>query len=381
MSLLKKGSSFIDSGMDRRNFLKGSISAALGVAGALSLPGNLFSEELTVNGLPATIFGKTGLKVTKISFGGILITEPPVLMKVIDEGINFIHTAPGYQNGKSMEAFGKVMKTRRKDVVLALKERPENLDKALKVLNTDYVDILVPPLHSLEDINDETIPVEFEKAKKAGKCGFMGFADHAMPIETLNRAVELGWFDAALLSFGPSDKPEFVEATKRAQDAGMGIMAMKGLTGRPKGDLNEEQIRLFTTLCSEMLEKQHAHTVLASMASFQAVDAYKEMLSTKIGFRDTRLENMYRASLQGSSCSHCGTCVGVCPEGRDIQRIVRYRMYDKEYGMKDYARSRFNNLGRKIDDNFLAAASQCEKHCPRSLPLADYMNEAGRIFS
>ena len=379
--MLKKESSFIDSGMDRRKFLKGSITAALGVAGAMNLTGNLFAEELTVNGLPATVFGKTGLKVTKISFGGILITEPPVLMKVIDEGINFIHTAPGYQNGKSMEAFGKVMKSRRKDVVLALKERPEKLDKALKILNTDYVDILVPPLHSLDDINDESIPEEFEKAKKAGKCGFMGFADHAMPIEILNRAVELGWFDAALLSFGPSDKPEFVEATKRACDAGMGIMAMKGLAGRPKGDLNEEQIRLFTTLCTEMLEKKNAHTVLASMASFQAVDAYREMLDTKIGFRDTRLENMHRAALQGSNCSHCGTCIGVCPEGRDIQRIVRYRMYDKEYGLKDYARTRFDNLGLRIDENLIAAAQKCEKHCPRELPLAEFMQEAGSILA
>ena len=164
---------------NRRDFITRTATAALGMAGAMNLPGNLFAEDLTVNGLPATVFGNTGLKVTKISFGGILITEPPVLMKVIDEGINFIHTAPGYQNGQSMEAFGKVMKSRRKDVVLALKERPERLDKALKVLNTDYVDILVPPMHSLDDINDESIPEEFEKAKKAGKCGFMGFADHS----------------------------------------------------------------------------------------------------------------------------------------------------------------------------------------------------------
>ena len=50
--------------ISRRESIRRSAAAAVGVA-ALSA-GPAAAEELTVNGLPATVFGNTGLKVTKI---------------------------------------------------------------------------------------------------------------------------------------------------------------------------------------------------------------------------------------------------------------------------------------------------------------------------
>ncbi|MBW7998053.1 MAG: hypothetical protein FVQ81_16090, partial [Candidatus Glassbacteria bacterium] len=116
-----------ENSINRREFFRKSAVAAAGVAavGAGFAPGAR-AEELRVNGLPAVVFGKTGLKVTRISFGGLIISEPPVLLRAIDSGINLIHTAPGYRNGRSIEAFGKVMKTHRSKVVLALKTRPDD---------------------------------------------------------------------------------------------------------------------------------------------------------------------------------------------------------------------------------------------------------------
>ena len=134
--------------LTRREFLKRSGAAAAVAALGGALP--LAAQEATasVNGLPASVLGRTGLKVTKVALGGVLITEPGILLHAIQEGFNFIHTSPEYQNGRSMEAFGRALKVKgvREKVVLALKERPEKLDECLRVLNTDHVDILVPPL-------------------------------------------------------------------------------------------------------------------------------------------------------------------------------------------------------------------------------------------
>jgi uncharacterized protein len=372
--------------INRRNFFKQASAAALGAAAGMSagFSSRAFAAEeaLTVNGLPAVVFGRTGLKVTKISFGGILITEPPVLHRVIEQGINMIHTAPGYQNGRSMEAFGKVMKTQRDKVVLALKERPEKLDAALKILNTDYVDILVPPLHSVKAVEDPSIPENFEKVKKAGKAGFMGFACHQHMTDVLNKARELGYFDATLMGYGKADDAEFLAAAKKAKKAGMGIMTMKGLPKRASAGLNDEELKTVTSLCTSMVGPQHAHTVLASMGSFQAVESYMDILRTKLGFHDRHLENKYWAGQQGSFCSNCGNCSGLCPSGETISRIVRYRMYHKDYGLTDYARNRYARIKPSIDmATLLADCERCESVCSRGLPLREIVTEAHALLA
>ncbi|MCE5272288.1 aldo/keto reductase [bacterium] len=369
--------------VNRRDFLRGA-GVALGAAalgGAFPAHAWAADSELKVNGLPAVVLGRTGLKVTRVSFGGILVTEPSVLARVIDQGFNFIHTAPGYTNGRSMEAFGKVLKTRRKEVILALKERPENLDACLKVLNTDYVDVLVPPTHSVDAVADPSIPENFEKAKKAGKCGFMGFADHNDMTNILNKANELGYFDVALLGYSKSDDPAFLEATGKAAKKGMGLMAMKGLPKRASEQLNAEELGQVSARCAAMVNKENAHTVLASMGSFQAVDIYRDILSTKLGCLDSGAERRYWAAQEGAYCAMCGACSGVCPSGVEVSRVVRYRMYNNDYKLTDYARAQYAALDKCVDPAACASCGACEKVCTRSLPLRSMLAEAHAALS
>ena len=368
--------------LSRRDFFKKSAAAAVGATmlGA-GFSSALAEKELTVNGLPAVVLGRTGLKVTRISFGGILITEPPVLLRAIDQGINFIHTAPGYTNGRSIEAFGKAMKTHRKKVVLALKERPENLDAALKQLNTDYVDILVPPMHDLSSINFPTVKASFEKAKKAGKCGFMGFSCHNNMAAVLDRARELGYYDVVLLGYSNAGDPQFLEAAGKAVEAGIGIMAMKGLPKRGSDGSMPEEAALATSRCTSMLAREHAHTVLASMGSFQSVDFYHGVLETKLGLFSPRLEENYWAMQDGNYCSMCGKCTGICPQGVEIRRIVRYRMYQRDYGLNDYARSRYAALAPGCGAENCDRCGLCEKVCTRGLPLTAMLGEANRLLA
>ena len=125
-----------------------------------------------------------------------------------------------------------------------------------------------------------------------------------------------------------------------------------------------------------MTGAHHAHTVLASMSSFQTVDTYVDILQTKLGFRDYDLERRYWAAQQGKYCSHCGNC-DMCPSGDQIGRIVRYRMYYKDYGMKEYARTNFARLKPDINrEALLEDCRLCEKICSRNFPLRDIVSEA-----
>ncbi|MFC2077032.1 aldo/keto reductase [candidate division KSB1 bacterium] len=369
--------------LSRRDFLR-TVSMAAAGAAVLPLAGRAIgAESLTVNGLPATVLGRTGLKVTKISFGGIMASDPPLLLKVLDEGINFIHTSPGYQNGRSIRAFGEVLKQSsvRDKVVLALKALPHELDDSLRLLKTDYADILVPPFNNTRGISDPSLKESFDAVKQAGKAGFLGWAGHNRMDETLNRARELGYFDATLISYANVDDPKFLEAARKANEAGMGIFTMKGLPRRDATGATEEERRTVESLCGSMVNQQYAHSVLATMGSFQSVDFYSGILKNKLSYYNRELEERHLAGLEGSYCSMCGACTGVCPEAATIPRVLRYRMYHIDYGLTDYARSKYSALNggaRRISPGTLERA---ESVCRRKLPLREMLAEADQLLA
>ena len=112
--------------------------------------------------------GRTGLEVSPIAIGGAAFAyahqsqgwDPmsedgrkvvyATLNAALDRGINYVDTAPAYGNGYSETLVGEVMKTRRKDCVLASKVWYEldhkgvidSVHQSLKRLQTDYIDIL-----------------------------------------------------------------------------------------------------------------------------------------------------------------------------------------------------------------------------------------------
>jgi aryl-alcohol dehydrogenase-like predicted oxidoreductase len=113
--------------------------------------------------------GRTGLKVSRIALGGYPFggmnkangwdpwspegrkTAIETINHAIDRGITYIDTAPAYGAGNSEDLIGEVMRTRRRECVLATKVRWDGLDKAavtqsvhesLKRLSTDHLDIV-----------------------------------------------------------------------------------------------------------------------------------------------------------------------------------------------------------------------------------------------
>ncbi|RJG03262.1 aldo/keto reductase [Noviherbaspirillum sedimenti] len=112
--------------------------------------------------------GRTGLEVSPIAIGGAAFAyvhrtqgwDPmtddgrkvvhATLNAALDRGINYIDTSPVYGNGYSETLIGEVMKTRRKDCVLASKVWYEldhkgvidSVHESLKRFQTDHIDIM-----------------------------------------------------------------------------------------------------------------------------------------------------------------------------------------------------------------------------------------------
>ena len=78
-----------------------------------------------------------------------------------------------YSRGRSIEEVGKGIKGKRDKVIIGLKgtwspTSDETFHQALRILGTDYVDILFWPIHRASSVNDSRKKEAFERLKKQG---------------------------------------------------------------------------------------------------------------------------------------------------------------------------------------------------------------------
>src|SRR5512136_302864 len=143
--------------MGRRRFLKRVSSALVGIAAVPVWKAGHASEKIEKTPtVEYRTLGKTGLKVTAVSMGVMNCTDPAVLRRASDLGINFFDTAHGYMGGRNEEMVGKVFRGKRDKVVIQTKihvhgsekENRHSVETSLRRLQTDHVDVLLA--HSLK---------------------------------------------------------------------------------------------------------------------------------------------------------------------------------------------------------------------------------------
>jgi len=96
--------------ISRRNFLKTATAAgAASIMGAFGNPAMASQPSVVV---PTRPFGKTGIRVPVLSFGGSLDASLNmlVLRQAVKWGVTYWDTAHGYMGGRSEKAMGKYLK-------------------------------------------------------------------------------------------------------------------------------------------------------------------------------------------------------------------------------------------------------------------------------
>lgn len=205
-----------------------------------------------------TTLGKTGLRVSRAAFGGIIdMNETPEDAKrfvayAIENGVNYFDVAPSYGNAE--ERLGPALEPYRKNVNLACKTgrrdakgAKEELLSSLKVLRTDHFDVY--QLHSMttqEDIDRAFGPdgamETFLWAKKEGLIRNIGFSAHSEEIAL--KLLDLYDYDSVLfpmnwsmgVNIGWGDR-----ISEKVKQTGAGLLAMKTLILR-KWREGEEKI-------------------------------------------------------------------------------------------------------------------------------------------
>jgi uncharacterized protein len=228
--------------LTRREFLE---TAALSAAVTSLIP----AAGSAAGTLPKRRFGRSGLQVSILAFGCgsrfLAYSDEQiavgVLSNAIDQGITYVDTAVGYGNGESERRVGLLMKTRRKDVVLATKipESARDRDSALRVveaslkrLQTDHLDVL--HIHSLTDEADlgqiqsanGVLKALYElRDQKVTRC--IGMTSHTDG-RVMARAIAESDLDCVQMAMNPARANHFEElALPQAVKKDLGIVCMK----------------------------------------------------------------------------------------------------------------------------------------------------------
>ena len=149
--------------------------------------------------------GQTGLRVSVVGYGtaplgdGFAVNDEQAALqsayRALDLGINFVDSSPYYGNRLAEERLGKVLRGRRDEVIVATKagryghtefdfsadRTRRSIEESLRLLGTDYVDIL--QLHDVDWVDLEG-PLgegyeELIRLRDAGLCRFIGMTGYA----------------------------------------------------------------------------------------------------------------------------------------------------------------------------------------------------------
>lgn len=379
-------------GLNRREFLKAGVAGtASALVGGVAIAGTV-SQHVAADpfAFPQPVYrtlGRTGLKITVVSFGAMLTPEPEVIAVALDHGVNYVDTARVYMGGKNEEIVGKALKGRRNRVYLATKTKStakadviKDAETSLKALDTDHIDVL--QLHSLSDKERIFISETKEallKLKEQGKVRFFGVTTHKNPVEVLNALVDDKdrFFDTALVSYNFKSDKNVAEAIERAARAKIGIIAMKtqagGYTTKELGMISPHQAAL-----KWALQNNNVTTAIPGMRNMAELREDIAVMGMPFSYADERILNRYSAAIDPYYCTLCGQCEGTCPQGVEISTINRSLMYAEGYKSPKLARSTYEEA--KVAASVCGDCSECVATCTRGLNIASKMARARMVL-
>ncbi len=372
----------------RRDFLSAGFSAAPAAE----------TVKLTYRKL-----GKTGLKITPVAFGCMLVGDQSVIEQAADMGINHFDTARSYQGGNNERMVGAALKSRRQKVILSSKsagktraEALAHLETSLKELGTDYLDIWY--LHSRskpDEVTDELFELQADM-KKAGKIRFAGVSTHFNMPEMLPFLAKRGKTDVVLAAYNFTMQPDVGDAIRVARKAGLGIVAMKVMAGGfariRRGDrlYGKDPNALTDTLKREgamlsalkwVLRNQGVDTSIIGVTSVEELEENVRAMSEPFRPEDGKALSAYLERIGPLYCRMCGSCQGQCPQGLPVAEILRHLTYADGYGQFPLARERFLELPREARRVRCEDCTTCQVHCPNGVAVKARLMRAQQLFA
>jgi len=323
-----------------------------------------------------TIFGKTDLKVGRTGFGCIPIQRIPydestaILRRAYEGGVTCYDTANGYTT--SEERIGIAFEGMRDKVVICTKSgagTPDalmaNLENSLKMMKTDYVDVLqfhnpsFVPMPGGEDGMYDCL----KKAQQQGKVRHIGISAHKK--EPAIEAVKSGLYAVLQFPISYLSSAEELAIIELCREHNVGLLAMKALCG---GILNNAKAA-FAFL------RQYENVI--PIWGIQKMDELEEFLryednAPALDAAVLKEIEADKAELAGSFCRACGYCLP-CPAQIPIPMAARMSFLMGRMPSERFLQDEWQENMRRIED--CSDCGNCTKHCPYELDVPGLLKE------
>ena len=329
------------------------------------------------------ILGKTGLKISRLGFGGIPIQRidaegtKVLVHQMLEAGINYIDTARGYT--VSEEFLGYALEGIRDKFVIATKSMSRtkeamaaDIEISLKNLRTDYIDLYQIHNATPEQLEQVMAPggalEALQEAKAAGKIGHIGLTAHSL--ETFKLALNLDWVETFMFPYNIVETPAeklIAECAKR----NIGFIDMKPLAG---GAIEDATLALryicandaVTVVIPGMAEVRELEQNLAAVNDTAPITNEE-----KAAFLEVRNQ------LGTNFCRRCNYCQP-CAAGINISGCFLFDGYLQRYGLGEWAKGRYDAMPKHASDCIGCGA--CEARCPYNLPIRDMLKKVAERF-
>lgn len=330
-----------------------------------------------------TNLGNTGLKVSRLGFGGIPIQRitqeeaTALIHKLPEYGINYIDTARGYT--VSEEYLGIAMEGIRDKFVLATKSMArtrEDMEKdiatSLKNLRTDHIDLYqihnAPPAQ-MKIVTGEGGALEaLLEAKAAGKIGHIGVTAHE--IGTFEMCLEMDWVETIMFPYNFVEL-QAADLIKKCAEKGKGFICMKPLAG---GAIEN------APLAMRFIASNKDITVnIPGMANEDELKQNVAAACDPAPLSEDELKEVQniRDTLGNQFCRRCNYCQP-CTMGINISFCFTINGYLTRYGLKDWAIGRYK--GMAVEPNACIECGMCESRCPYHLPIIKMLKDVYSNF-
>ncbi|MBQ6714888.1 MAG: aldo/keto reductase [Clostridia bacterium] len=323
--------------------------------------------------------GKTGLKISRLGFGGIPIQRvdqektKSLMEKLLSLGVNYIDTARGYT--VSEEYLGYALSGIRDKFILATKSMArtreameKDIEISLKNLKTDTIDLYQVHNASVSDLDAVAAPggaleALFE-AKEKGKIGHIGVTMHSK--EAFEKALSLDWVETIMFPYNLVET-HGEDLIQKCKEKNIGFIVMKPLAG---GALEDANLAI-----RYILNNDAVSVVIPGMYDEKEAEQNVRAAENISPLTDQEYAEIsrIRKELGNEFCRRCNYCQP-CTVGINISGVFLFEGYLKRYGLGEWAKGRYETLNKKAKD--CIECGVCETRCPYNLPIRQMLKRA-----
>lgn len=364
-------------------------------------------------------FGNTNIEISSLGFGCMrlpmyktnegkeVINDEKVcemMKEAYDLGVNYFDTAYFYNNGLSEAAVGKAVKKFRDKIYVStkspghlLKNKTDFrriLEEQLSRLDMDYIDFY--HFHGIGydgffKTDEKTNWLrEAQKAKEEGIIKHISFSFHDNP-ESMKKLVDTNLFESVLCQYNLVDRSN-EESISYAKSKGLGVIVMGPIGGgRVSGLPNEVSKKLGLKVNNNIelalrfvFSNENIDCALSGMENIDMVRENAKISSNRSPLNNEEIvlinEMMSRnEKLSNLYCTGCNYCLP-CPVSVNIPHIFRMMNYYKIYGIIDYSKNGYDEIGKNEwvpgkQADACVNCGVCETKCPQKIKIRDQLKE------